>query len=194
MTDRPAPAPARAAPPAAAPSLGKIFAVFFVIGATSFGGGVVAYLRAALVEREGWLDDESFLAALEVAQALPGLNATNMSVIVGERLRGVPGAAAAFAGMTLPGATLLMTLGALYAAHMGNPVVNAALAGIGAAAVGLLAATTLQIGRKQLSGALDVAIALLTLFMVSGLHLSLMIVILTVGPLAVLLRRPRGGA
>ena len=94
--------------PAAAASLkpvtlGRLFWVFFVLGATSFGGGVVAYLRQALVVRERWLDDESFLSGLELSQTLPGLNATNMSIYMGERLRGIPGALVALLGMCLPG-------------------------------------------------------------------------------------------
>ena len=36
-----------------------------------------------------WLDDDQFMSALEISQTLPGLNATNMSVLVGSRLRGV---------------------------------------------------------------------------------------------------------
>lgn len=175
----------------APPRLAEIFFVFLVIGAVSFGGGVVAYLRSALVTRRGWLDEERFMSALEIAQALPGLNATNMSVIVGDRLRGPAGALLAFLGMTLPGGALVFALGVLYAANAGDADVNAALVGVGAAAVGMLAAVTLQIGRKQLRRPLDCAIILLTVALVSWLHVSLVVVILTVGPLAVLIYRPR---
>ncbi|ACK52619.1 Chromate transporter [Methylocella silvestris BL2] len=174
-------------------SLPEIFLAFLVIGATSFGGGVVAYLRNALVIGRGWLDEEQFLSALEIAQALPGLNATNMSVIVGDRLRGPPGAALAFIGMTAPGAALVMTLGVLYASNAENPYVNAGLIGVGAAAVGMLSAVTFQIGRKQLRRPVDLAIILVTVAMVSFFHISLVIVLLTVGPLAVLIYRPRRG-
>ncbi|MBS7543153.1 chromate transporter [Ancylobacter oerskovii] len=188
------PAAATPAPPPGGPvGLGEIFLTFLVIGATSFGGGVVAYLRNALVLQKGWLDEERFLSALEIAQALPGLNATNMAIIVGDRLRGILGAIIAFLGITLPGATLIMVLGVAYAANADNPYVNAALVGVGAAAVGMLAAVTLQIGRKQLGSLIDVAIILVTVGLVSFLHVSLVWVILTVGPAAVLIYRPRKG-
>ena len=171
-------------------SLREIFLSFLVIGATSFGGGVVAYLRSSLVTEKKWLDDEGFLAALEISQALPGLNATNMSVIVGDRLRGIPGAIAGFLGMTLPGAIFVFVLGFFYASNSGNTWVNAALKGVGAASVGLLLAVTLQIGHKQLEHLLDVALVALTLILVSFLHVPLAYVLLTVGPLAILLYRP----
>lgn len=178
-------------PKAARVGLVDIFVTFLIIGATSFGGGVVAYLRNSLVIKKGWLDEERFLSALEIAQTLPGLNATNMSVIVGDRLRGPVGAFIAFVGMTLPGATLVMVLGVLYASHSHNPAVNAALIGVGAASVGMLTAVTLQIGRKQFGSMIDIAIIVVTIVMVSYFHISLLIVLFTVGPVAVFLYRPK---
>ncbi len=170
--------------------LWEIFATFFLIGATSFGGGVVAYLRNALVTKKGWLDDEEFMSALEISQALPGLNATNMSVIVGDRLHGPLGAVAGFLGMTLPGGTFILTLGVFYASNHGNENIEAVLKGVAAASVGLLLAVTMQIGHKQLEHALDLSLVLLTLVLVSFLHISLVIVLLTVAPLAIWLYRP----
>ena len=172
-------------------SLNEIFLTFLIIGATSFGGGVVAYLRNSLVTKKQWLDDEGFLAALEISQALPGLNATNMSVIVGDRLRGIPGAVAGFVGITLPGALVVFLLAFFYASNSGNEAVNAVLKGVGAASVGLLLAVTLQIGHKQLEHYLDMILVAVTLVLVSFMHISLLYVLLILGPIAVLLYRPR---
>ena len=108
-------------------SLGRIFRVFALIGVTSFGGGIVAYLRHALVEKEKWLDAEEFMAALEISQTLPGLNSTNMSVIVGRKLRGAIGAVVATLGMILPGAAIVMALGFAYARFRHDPAVAAVL-------------------------------------------------------------------
>jgi chromate transporter len=179
--------------PAPGVPLAAIFRTFLVIGATSFGGGVVAYLREMLVENRRWLDDEEFLSALEISQTLPGLNATNMSILVGDRLRRVPGALVAFLGMILPGTLVVMVLGILYGAHAHNPVVAGALDGVAAAAVGLLLAVTAQIARKEVRGAADVLIALATCLAVSELHVPLYIALLAIGPVAVWLYRPRAG-
>ncbi|MDX2169360.1 MAG: chromate transporter [Deltaproteobacteria bacterium] len=174
--------------------LGEIFLTFLVIGATSFGGGVVAYLRQTLVTQKGWLDDDQFMSALEISQTLPGLNATNMSVLVGSRLRGIPGAVAAFAGMCLPGSALLFVLGSLYGQHGAKPAVNAALDGVAAAATGLLLATTYQLGRKELGGVVDLVFVALTTVAVSVLKLSLPITLFTLGPLAIWWYRPSRAA
>jgi len=183
--------PPRPAGPARRIALAEIFLTFLVIGGISFGGGVVAYLRNSLVASKRWLDKEEFLAALEISQAMPGLIATNMSVIVGDRLRGPFGSVAAFLGMTLPGSIIVFLLGLFYASHQGNPLVGSVLAGAGAAAVGLLATVTLQIGGKQLEHLLDLSIVAITVLLVSVFHVPLLFVLLTVGPVAIYLYRPR---
>lgn len=175
-------------------SLGSIFTTFLVLGATSFGGGVVAYLRERLVTDRRWLDDEEFMTALEIAQILPGLNSTNMSVIVGDRLRGAIGAAVAFAGMTIPGTIVVLVLGILYAQHGDHPSVVAALDGVAGAAVGLLTAVTFQLARKQITGTADVLIAIATLIAISVFRVSLLTTLVAIGSFAVWLHRPRPAA
>jgi chromate transporter len=171
-------------------ALGRIFAVFALIGVTSFGGGIVAYLRRALVERERWLDEDEFMAALEISQTLPGLNSTNMSVIVGRKLRGPWGALVAVLGMVLPGAAIVMALGFAYVRFRHNPDVALVLAGAAAAAVGLLLQVTLKIGWKQLVRPRDLIFVAAVFFLVGVLHVSLVVTLFSVAPLAVWLNRP----
>ena len=191
---RPAPdagAASGAAPETSRVSVGAIGSTFLFLGATSFGGGVVAYLRQALVSRRGWLDDARFLSGLELSQILPGLNATNMSVYVGERLRGARGALAAVLGMIVPGAVVVMALGWLAQRHGHLPDVSSVLAGVAAAAVGLTLATTLQIGNRQLADLRSLAVVAVTFVAVGFIHLSLVVVLATMGPVSVWLYWPR---
>ncbi|HEY2525216.1 MAG TPA: chromate transporter [Candidatus Binataceae bacterium] len=170
--------------------LGTIFRTFLTAGAISFGGGVVAYLRDFTVTETKWLDDDAFLDALEISQTLPGLNAVNMSVIIGDNLRGIPGAIAAVLGLVLPGVIVIMGLGAAWQEESHNPLVRAFLIGVAAAAVGLLSTVTLQLGHKQFVKPLDLAIILATFIAVSIAHVSLYIVLLVIGTAAILLYRP----
>ncbi|HVA83757.1 MAG TPA: chromate transporter [Candidatus Binataceae bacterium] len=171
-------------------SLGTIFWTFLTAGAISFGGGVVAYLREFTVSDTKWLDDEGFLDALEISQTLPGLNAVNMSVIIGDNLRGIPGAIVAVAGLVLPGVVVIMGLGAFWQEQSHNPQVKAFLIGVAAAAVGLLSTVTLQLGHKQFVKPLDLAIIAATFVAVSILRIPLYIVLVVIGSAAVLLYRP----
>jgi chromate transporter len=174
------------------PALRDIFVVFLTAGAVSFGGGVLAYLREYLVRKHGWLDDDNFLDALEVSETLPGLNSVNMSVIVGDRMRGAIGAAVAVIGLMLPGMVVMMTLGVLWEQQRQNPNVGHFLVGVAAAAVGLLMTVTLQLGHKQFVRPLDLMIIAVTCIAVSAYKIPLGWVLLVVGPIAMWLYRPRG--
>jgi chromate transporter len=172
------------------PSLLKLFKIFLLAGGLSFGGGAVAYLREYLVRQEEWLDDEGFLGAMEISETLPGLNAVNMAIIMGDNLRGLAGAAVSVIGMLLPGGIVVMVLGILYQSNHSNPDVKRFLLGIAAAAVGLLSAVTLQIGRRQFRQLPDIAIIFATFFAVSFVKLPLFVVLLGLGPISVWLYRP----
>jgi len=173
------------------PSIGRLFWVFFRLGLTSFGGGLIAYVREEVVTAQKWISDDEFLAALEIGQTLPGLNAVNVSVIVGRKLRGAPGSVAAAAGLIIPGAALLLLLGFLYVRFKDNPDVTAALTGIGAAAVGLLLQVTLKIGARQFLNPTDLIFVIITFIVSALLHLSLAVVLFIVAPFAVMIYRRR---
>lgn len=170
--------------------LAKIFWVFLYIGATSFGGGLLAYLREHLVERQRWLDEDQFLASLEIGETVPGLISTNVSVIVGSRLRGASGAIAAAVGIILPGALTVFGLGLLYARFKGNPEIAAGLSGVSAAAVGLILAVTLQIGSRELKFGPDLGILASAFVLVGVWHISLVPVLVVLAPIAIWANRP----
>jgi chromate transporter len=188
---KPAPAPPPAAKVSQDISVVSIFQEFLLIGSTSFGGAVVAYLRSGLVGKRQWIDDQEFVEYLAISQSLPGLNATNMAVLVGDRLRGYAGALAALVAICLPGATLMLIAGAVYQAHGDQPTVTAMLKGVAAAAVGLILATTVQLSKKSLTHVYDLIFVGLTVFGVDRLHQSVPRVLVTVGILAILWYRPR---
>lgn len=173
------------------PSVGRIFLAFLVIGATSFGGGVVAYLRSSLVDKNKWVDDSAFVELLAISQTLPGLNATNMSMLVGDRLRGTLGAVAATIGICLPGGVYMYAAGIMYHSHGDRPLVTAVLRGVVAAAVGLILATVVQLGKKSLSSYSDLLLLLLTVVGVNQLHQSVPRVLIVIGLLGVFWYRPR---
>ena len=174
-------------------TLGEIFLAFLLIGATSFGGGVVAYLRSSLVGKHQWIDDPTFVQMLSISQTLPGLNATNMAILVGDRLRGVPGAIVAIVGVCLPGGLIMSAVGVAYGLQGDRPAVTAMLHGIAAAAVGLILAVTVQIGRKSIKGLSGLGFVAIVVSGVHLLNLSVPYVLFGTGALAVWWYRPRTG-
>jgi chromate transporter len=171
-------------------SIGQIFMEFLIIGATSFGG-VVPYLRGSLVTKRNWVGDKEFVEMLSISQSLPGLNATNMAILVGEKLRGALGSVAAIIGICLPGAVLMYIVGIFYRIHGEHVWVTAALKGVAAAAVGLLLSTVVSMSKKSLSAKFDFVFIALTVIAVNRLHLGVPRTLIAVGLLAILFHRPR---
>ena len=188
-TPQPAAAPAAAAP--AKPSIGEIFFAFLTIGATSFGGGAVAYLRSTLVGAKKWVDDNSFLELYSISQSLPGLNTTNMAILVGDRLQGWVGAVAGVVGIILPGAILMTIAAMLYGVHGDRPYVTAALHGVAAAATGLILATFFQLARKSLKSWIDVVFIIVAVIAVNWFHVSVLYALLGIAFVATLVFHPR---
>ena len=172
-------------------SIGELFLEFLTIGATSFGGAV-PYLRGSLVTKRGWLGDKEFVELLSISQSLPGLNATNMAILVGQKLRGALGAAVALVGICLPGSLLMFAVGIVYRSHGDHAWATGALKGVAAASVGLVLSTVVQLSKRSLEARADYLFVILTVLAVNRLHLSVLLTLVGVGLLAVLWHRPRG--
>jgi chromate transporter len=173
------------------PSQAEIFLTFLQIGAISFGGGVVAYLRNSLVREKKWFDDNEFLELTSISNTLPGLNATNIAILAGDRLGGPLGATGALIGICFPAFLFMTGAGIVYSQHSARPLTTAALRGVAAAATGLIAATWFQIGKKSLKGFYDALFVLAAILGITYFKLSVPIVLLAVGSLAIFAARPR---
>jgi chromate transporter len=118
----------------------ELFLLFSQLGLSSFGGGVSAWMHRAFVERRGWLGETEFSAALALARIMPGVNVVNLAVLIGQRLRGASGAAAAALGLLVGPSLAAIGLTVAYDALAGSAVLHAAIEGAAAAAAGLLIA------------------------------------------------------
>lgn len=178
---------------AAAPSLLEIFLEFLLIGAVSFGGGIVAYERVLLIEKRRWLTADTFMATLAISQTMPGLNSVNIAVLAGDHLRGTLGALAATIGLILPGSAFVLVAGFAYSEGANHPLVNIILAGVAAGATGLLAAITYKIGSEHVRHIKSLAIIVATFLLMSIFKLSLIWVLLIMAPIALVMYRPGSG-
>jgi chromate transporter len=144
---------------AAAASLASLFGTFMKIGAVLFGSGYVllAFLRADLVERFGWLTEQQLLDAVAVGQITPGPLFTT-ATFVGYLLAGWPGAAVATMGIFLPAFVFVALSGPLVPRIRRSPVAGAALDGAIVASLALMAVVTWQLGRAALVDGVTVLI------------------------------------
>jgi chromate transporter len=170
---------------AAQVSLAAIFAAFFWLGVTSFGGGTAAWLYRAIVQRRRWISDQTFLVDVGLSRVLPGSAGVNLTVQVGQRLRGGWGAAAAVLGLLSGPLFIVVGLAAGFARIAGSPVAHAFLDGVAGAAIGLTFAAGLALvprGRAQI-GQLMITIA--TVVTVGVLRWPMLPVILCLAPVGI---------
>jgi len=125
-------------------SLIDLFMSFTVLALQGFGG-VLAIVQREIVERKRWLTKEEFVEDWAVAQIMPGPNVVNLSLMIGGRYFGLPGAMAALAGMLLVPLIVILLLALVYAHYAMHPGVAGALRGMSAVAAGLIAATGLKL-------------------------------------------------
>ena len=135
--------PPRAVVCSASAGAAALAAAFYRSGALVFGGGhvVLPLLRAAVVD-PGWVSDSAFLAGYGAAQAVPGplfTFAAYLGVVANVPPGGVVGAALALVAIFAPGLLLMMAALVLWPRLRARSDARAAMAGVNAAVVGLLA-------------------------------------------------------
>jgi chromate transporter len=134
-------------------------AVFLKAGALLYGSGYVllAFLRGDLVERLGWLTDAQLLDAVAIGQVTPGPLFTT-ATFVGYVLGGLPGAAVATIAIFLPAFVFVALIGPLADRVRHRRLTAALLDGVNAAALGLMAAVSVQLGVSAVRDPLTAAI------------------------------------
>ncbi|AFE08347.1 chromate transporter [Corallococcus coralloides DSM 2259] len=143
-------------------SLGGLFLFFLKVGSVLFGSGYVllAFLRADLVERWGWLTEAQLLDAVAVGQFTPGPVFTT-ATFIGYLVGGTPGAGLATLGIFLPAFVFVALSGPLIPRLRRSRTAGAVLDGVNAASLALMAVVTWQLGRAALVDGWTVALAVL---------------------------------
>lgn len=132
-------------------TLFRIFVTFFKIGAFTFGGGwaMISIIEKEIVDKHHWLEREEFLDLLAVAQSLPGILAVNISVAVGDKLRGARGSVAGALGTILPSFMMILFIAIFLTPDLikNNATLSAIFRGIRPAVVALIAAPVINAAR-----------------------------------------------
>ena len=142
-------------------SLGRLFMVFLKAGAFLFGSGYVllAFLHNDLVNGLGVLTEQQLLDAIAIGQFTPGPVFTT-ATFIGYVLGGWPGAVVATVGIFLPSFFFVAAITPLARRVRDRPSTSALLDGVNAAAWGLMAGVSFQLGVDGLADPLSLMIAI----------------------------------
>jgi chromate transporter len=129
----------------------RLFLSFLKIGSVVFGSGYVllAFLQAEFVERLHWLTDKQLIDAIAVGQFTPGPVFTT-ATFIGYIVAGWAGAVVATVGIFLPGFVLVAVSGPLIPRLRRSAVAAAALDGVVAGSLALIAVVAWQLGRASI--------------------------------------------
>jgi chromate transporter len=160
-----------AAVSAASPS--ALFLVFLKIGSVLFGSGYVllAFLRADLVERLGWMTESQLIDAIAVGQVTPGPVFTT-ATFIGYVLAGPLGACSATLGIFLPAFVFVALSGPLVPRLRASPLAGSFLDGVNVASLALMFVVTLQIGHAALVDVPTVVLAIVSAVLLIRFHVN----------------------
>ncbi len=165
----------------------NLFLSFFKIGAFTFGGGwaMISIIEKEIVNKKQWIAREDFLDLLAIAQAMPGILAVNIAVVIGDKLKGVKGSLCAALGTILPSFFMILAIAIFLTpdAIKNNEVLNAIFKGIRPAVVALIIAPVITTAKAAGINWKTVIIPVTTaLFIYSGLpYISNPIVFIILG-------------
>jgi len=158
----------------------RLFLTFFLIGATTFGGGyaMLPIIHREVVLRHRWLEEDEFINVLAVAHSSPGAVAVNSAVFIGCKLRGFPGAMAALLGSVLPSFFVILAIAVFLNHYAEHPAAVAAFAGIRPAIAALIIAAMIKLGKPTLKKPVKLVYILGFLVLSAGFNVHPVVIIL----------------
>lgn len=178
-------------------SLLALYRTFFWVGMFSFGGGLSSWLHREIVDIRGWMTDDQFFSGYSLTHVMPGVNSSNLAVYIGQHLRGAPGAVVALLALLTGPFFVVIGAALAYRYLLQVPGFQAAVAGIAAAAIGLLVRLGFVAARRATTGVLPVLIMLAIFIAVGFLRWPLVPVVLVMAPISIALawrRKPKANA
>jgi chromate transporter len=169
--------------------LAPLFLFFLKVGSVLFGSGYVllAFLRADLVERWGWLTEAQLLDAVAVGQVTPGPVFTT-ATFIGYVLGGAPGAVLSTVGIFLPAFVFVALSGPLVPRIRRSPVAGAFLDGVNVASIALMTLVTTQLARAAVVDIPTLLLALASAVMLIRFRVNSAWLVLAAAAIGVALR------
>ena len=136
-----------------------VIVLALAVAYVEYGYVLLAFLRADLVQRWGWLSDQQLIDAIAVGQPTPGPVFTT-ATFIGYVVAGFPGAILATIGIFLPSFLLVAASYPVIPRLRRSSWTAGFLDGVNVASLGLMAVVTWQLGRAALLDGVTFALGL----------------------------------
>ena len=144
----------------------KIFLTFLKVGAILYGSGYVlfAFLDSELVAND-WLTRQALIDAVAIGQITPG-PVLSTATFIGWQMNGITGAITATIGIFLPSFFFVLVLNPLIPKMRNSKIMGAILDTVNVAAVALILAVCIEMGKDTLTDWRTSLIAITSLVLV----------------------------
>ncbi len=111
---------------------------------------MISIIQREIVEKHKWIEQTEFLDLLAIAQSMPGILAVNISVVTGDRLKGLRGSITAALGTILPSFVIILAIAIFLTPETikNNDVISKIFKGIRPAVVALIVAPVLTTAKS----------------------------------------------
>ena len=178
--------------------LTKLFFTMLYISSFTFGGGfvIVTLMKKKFVDEMQLLDEQEMLDITSIAQSTPGASAVNAAVIVGKKLGGSAGIAAAVLGTVLPPIVIISVISLFYNAFSENYYVSLILRGMQAGVAAVILDVVCSLSEKSFKNKkiLDILLIITAFVLVFFFKVNVIIIILSaavIGAVTLLISKRR---
>ena len=133
---------------------------------------MIPVIEREVVERRKWISAEEFLDMLAISQSTPGLMAINLSIFIGDRLKGIRGSIIAALGTALPSFAIILLLAISFNSFKDNEIVANAFKAIRPAVVALIAVPVISLSKAAKINIYTAAIPIVSVLLIIFLSLS----------------------
>lgn len=176
--------------PSERPSFKEALKFWFKLGWISFGGtaGHIALMHDFLVVKKKWISNGRFFHALSLCMLLPGPEAQQLAIYIGQQLHGKKGGLVAGILFVLPSMFILLGLSIIYVSFGNLPWIYAMFNGLKPAVIAIIIIALYKVGQKSLQSWLHFLIAGAAFICIFYYNISLLTIIIGTIVLALIIR------
>ena len=108
---------------------------------------MISVIEREIVDNRQWVDRGEFLDLLAISQSAPGILAINISIFIGNRLKGIRGSIVAAMGTALPSFLIILLIAIFFTSFKENELIEKAFRGIRPVVVALIAVPVISLAK-----------------------------------------------
>ena len=162
----------------------ELFAVFFRIGAFTFGGGLamLSVIQREIAENKKWATEKELLDCFAIAQCTPGVIAVNTATFIGYKRKKV-------FGVVLPSLIIITVIAAFMKSFLKYEIAARMFAGIRICIAALIINAVLTMGKAAVTDKICIAAAVSSFLLSAVLGTSPVLIVICAALLGIFVKR-----